>query len=157
MAIAKELVATVLIGDAILGIARPRRHVARWQVGPWAPAMALAGQRPVLTRALAGAEVPEWVGDIPDGKPLAIMCGGGYRSSVAGPPATRRDRTPERARPTDERRSACNSGRQAERSWSRRRSSALSRFTSSSSSRSCASPASAGTATTGSRVAPAET
>lgn len=57
MVLVKELVAMVLIGDAVLGIARPQRHVARWQVGPWAPAMAWAGQRPVLTRALAGAEL----------------------------------------------------------------------------------------------------
>lgn len=131
-------------------------------------------------RFVPGAELPERVGDIPDGRPLAFVCGSGYRSSVAasllapgrrapvlnvagGIGAWRARRlpvepTPERVRPADERRSARHSGRQAERSWSRRWSSALSRLTSSSSSRRCASPpASVGTAATGSTVPPAAT
>ncbi len=57
MVLIKETVAMVLIGDAVLGLVRPRRHVARWQIGPWAPAMAWMRQRPTLTRALAGAEL----------------------------------------------------------------------------------------------------
>lgn len=53
----KELAVMVLIGDAVLGIAQPRRHVARWKVGPWAPAMAWAAERPLLTRVVAGVEL----------------------------------------------------------------------------------------------------
>lgn len=57
MVLIKETIAMMLIGDAVLGLARPRRHVARWQIGPWAPAMAWSRQRPVLTRALAAVEL----------------------------------------------------------------------------------------------------
>ena len=57
MVLIKETLAMVLIGDAVLGLARPRRHLARWQVGPWAPAMQWGRQRPTLTRALAAGEL----------------------------------------------------------------------------------------------------
>lgn len=53
----RELLAMVAIGDGILGLVEPRRHVARWETGPWAGAMAWAGRRPGLTRVMAGAEL----------------------------------------------------------------------------------------------------
>lgn len=57
MMLIKETLAMVLIGDAVLGLARPKRHVARWELGPWGPATAWARRRPALTRAVAGAEL----------------------------------------------------------------------------------------------------
>lgn len=57
MARIKEFALMVLVGDAVLGIVQPRRHVARWKVGPWAPVMARAAERPALTRVVAGAEL----------------------------------------------------------------------------------------------------
>lgn len=53
----RELLAMVAIGDGILGLVEPRRHVARWAAGPWAGAMTWARRRPGLTRAMAGTQL----------------------------------------------------------------------------------------------------
>lgn len=47
----------VLIGDGILGVVQPSRHVARWESGPWARSLERARRRPTLVRVMAGAEV----------------------------------------------------------------------------------------------------
>ena len=54
-----ELVAIPLVGDGMLGILIPARHVRRWLVGPtwWRDAMRPFVRRPQLTRWVGIAEV----------------------------------------------------------------------------------------------------
>lgn len=55
MVLIKETIAMVLIGDAVLGLARPQRHVARWQIGPFmVPPAAGADASPRRRRARHG-------------------------------------------------------------------------------------------------------
>lgn len=60
----------------MLGLARPQRHVTRWRIGPWAPAMTWFRQRPALTRVLPAAE---------------LAAGGRYAGRLPARPACRAD------------------------------------------------------------------
>jgi hypothetical protein len=62
----KELLAMCMIGDGVLAVIDPRRHVRLWERGPevWERTMRPFAQRPTLTRliGLAEAAVGVWLG-----------------------------------------------------------------------------------------------
>ena len=55
----RELIAIPLIGDGVLGLVIPARHVRRWQAGPawWRDAMRPFVRHPQLTRWVGAAEI----------------------------------------------------------------------------------------------------
>jgi hypothetical protein len=62
----RDLMAMILVGDGLLGLLIPGRHVHRWNRGPatWRCAMQYLELRPGLTRLLAASElcVGLWLG-----------------------------------------------------------------------------------------------
>jgi hypothetical protein len=54
-----EFLAILVVGDGLLGLAQPRRHVLLWESGPrvWRKAMTPFVRRPALTRVLGLAAV----------------------------------------------------------------------------------------------------
>lgn len=54
-----ELVAILAIGDGVVGLAAPRRHMLLWRLGPegYRRAMESLAERPALVRTLAAAEI----------------------------------------------------------------------------------------------------
>lgn len=54
-----ELVAIVVIGDGVVGLALPRRHVNRWRAGPggWRSVMRPFVEHPRLTQVAGAVEV----------------------------------------------------------------------------------------------------
>lgn len=63
-AVAKDVTLMLLVGDAVLGLVDPTRHVRRWSSGP--PAYKRAMQRlaanPSLVRTLAALELASALG-----------------------------------------------------------------------------------------------
>lgn len=55
----KEFAAMVAIGDGVLALLAPRRHILLWRIGPeeYRAAMERIAGRPGLVRALAAAEI----------------------------------------------------------------------------------------------------
>jgi hypothetical protein len=56
---AMECVAMMMIGDGVLGLVEPRRHLSLWEAGPgwWRAMFDPFLRRPGLTRCLGAAEV----------------------------------------------------------------------------------------------------
>lgn len=54
-----ELVAMLMIGDGVIGLAAPRQHSLLWGFGPegYKQLMESFAERPALVRALAAAEI----------------------------------------------------------------------------------------------------
>ncbi|MFO7655143.1 MAG: hypothetical protein R6X25_15190 [Candidatus Krumholzibacteriia bacterium] len=55
----KETVAIAMVGDGLLALVEPERHVRLWNSGPglWRSAMDPFEKRPMVTRATAVAQV----------------------------------------------------------------------------------------------------
>jgi hypothetical protein len=51
-----ETLVMLEIGDGVLAALFPVEHSARWEFGPWAPAVAWFTERPGLTRAIGVAQ-----------------------------------------------------------------------------------------------------
>ena len=53
-----ELLAVTMIGDGVLGVVQPHRHVALWRRGPaaWRAMFDIFAERPALTRCFGAAE-----------------------------------------------------------------------------------------------------
>jgi hypothetical protein len=56
---AKELLALVMVGDSMLTLVQPRRHMLLWTNGPdwWSRAVRPFAERPTMTRALGALGV----------------------------------------------------------------------------------------------------
>ncbi|MET1033938.1 hypothetical protein ACX8Z9_03170 [Arthrobacter halodurans] len=52
-----ESLAMLKIGDGVMTALFPVEHCARWEFGPWAPAVGWFRERPGLTRAVGVAKV----------------------------------------------------------------------------------------------------
>ena len=54
-----EVLAMMMIGDAVVSLLFPRQHISLWNAGPplWRAAMDELGRRPGLTRSLAVLEL----------------------------------------------------------------------------------------------------
>lgn len=57
--LSSETLAMLMIGDGVLAMAQPRRHVNLWRVGPepWREALSFFDRRPGLTAAIGALEV----------------------------------------------------------------------------------------------------
>lgn len=55
----KELLAILIIGDGVVGLAAPRRHSLLWRFGPegYKRAMTSFAKRPILVRILSAVSV----------------------------------------------------------------------------------------------------
>lgn len=55
----KELLAILMVGDGVIGLAAPRRHSLLWRFGPegYRRLMAAFAERPILVRLLSAASV----------------------------------------------------------------------------------------------------
>jgi len=56
---AQDVLAMIMVGDGVLGLVCPKRHVRSWKIGPegYRELLDDLEERPVLTRCLAAAEV----------------------------------------------------------------------------------------------------
>lgn len=54
----REIIAIILIGDGVVGLLDPKRHVGLWRRGPepYREAMVAFSKRPWITRTLSAAE-----------------------------------------------------------------------------------------------------
>jgi hypothetical protein len=54
-----ELLAILMIGDGVLALTQPRRHMQLWSAGPepWRNLVSFFEKRPVLTRATGAASI----------------------------------------------------------------------------------------------------